>query len=470
MLGKVFKAYDVRATYPNPLNEQTAWKIGYGAARYLFEKAQAIGRIDPMMRYLVVGRDMRKSSPSLTQSLMEGIRAYGGHVIDVGLVDTPFVYFAINYLECAGGIQTTASHNPAEYNGFKISGLHALPIGMTTGLDEISKYAAMADFEKTQNIPPPIGRVEPRDLWGGYREHVLSFLDLPSGRSAVKVVVDASNGMAGTMLPKVFEGVKGLKIVPMNFDNSSGTFVHEPNPLNPANLVGLQARVVKEKADFGACFDGDADRCIFLDEKGKVIGCDHLTALLAKDFLKANPGAGVVYDLRSSRAISEEITAAGGKPVESRVGHVFMKQKMREHRAVFGGELSGHFYFRDNFNADSGAIAFARLASLVAHARPKLSAMIAPLARYAQSGEINFINEQKEEALANLEARYMDQGKISHLDGVTVDCWSKHGWWCNVRQSNTEPLLRLNLEARNAVICDRVVNEISPLLGQRAAH
>lgn len=468
MLGKVFKAYDVRATYPNPLNEQTAWKIGYGTARYLLERAAAGGDTDPMMRHIVVGRDMRPSSPALAQALIEGIRTYGAHVIDVGMVDTPFVYFAINYLDCAGGVMVTASHNPVEYNGFKVSGRQAFPIGQATGLDEISKYAAMADFEKVVPPPVPTGRIEERDFWAGYREHVLSFLRL--GPRTIKVVVDASNGMAGTMMKKVFKDVDHLRIIELNFRNTTGRFAHDPNPLIAANLADLRQRVLEEKANFGLCFDGDADRAIFVDERAEIIGCDHLTAMMAGHFLKSNPGAGIVFDLRSSRTVEEEINRAGGRPIRSRVGHVFMKQALREHGAVFGGELSGHFYFRDNFNADSGAIAFAQVLSILALTKRRLSELIKPFTKYSQSGEINFMNEEKELALQALEEHFAGAAEISHLDGLTIDCFRREGWWCNVRQSNTEPVLRLNLEARNEVIRDRMINEIAPMLGHRVAH
>lgn len=468
MLGKVFKAYDVRATYPSPLNEQTAWKIGYGTARYLLEQAAASGDTDPMMRHILVGRDMRPSSPALAKALMEGIRTYGAHIIDVGMVDTSFIYFAINYLDCAGGVMVTASHNPVDYNGFKISGRQALPIGQTTGLDEISKYAAMADAEKVSQAPELIGRIEERDFWDGYRDHVLSFLDL-KGKS-LKVVVDASNGMAGTMIKKVFKNVPGLEIIELHFRNTTGKFSHDPNPLIAANLADVRQKVVETGAHCGICFDGDADRGIFVDENADIIGCDHLTAMLAGHFLKTNPGAGIVYDLRSSRAVEEEIRAAGGKPIRSRVGHVFMKQMLRDHQAVFGGELSGHFYFRDNFYADSGAIIFAQVLSLLAESGKKLSELVKPMARYAQSGEINFTNEEKDLALQALEEHFSKAAEISHLDGLTIDCFKKEGWWCNVRQSNTEPVLRLNLEARNEVVRDRMINEIAPMLGHRVAH
>lgn len=469
MLGKVFKAYDIRATYPIPLDENTAWKIGYGTARHLIELASAAGETDPMMQHLVVGRDMRASSPALAQALADGMRGFGAHVIDLGMVDTPFVYFAIDYLNCAGGVQTTASHNPANYNGFKISARGAVPVGQGSGLEEISKYAAMADLVKSKPIlGGEVGRSEQRDLWAGYRNHVLNFLDLRD--SSIKVVVDASNGMAGTMIKKVFGGIAGLKIVGMYFDNTSGEFVHEPNPLVASNLERLRARVLKEKADFGVCFDGDADRAIFVDEKASIVGCDHLTAILAKHFIQREPGAAIVYDLRSSKAVREDILSLGGKPIESRVGHVFVKKALRDNRAVFGGELSGHFYFRECFNADSGAVVLATLLSLLAQSGKKLSRMIRPVARYTQSGEINFKNEDKDDVIEAIVETFFDRGLITELDGITVDCFEEEGWWCNVRKSNTEPLLRLNLEARNAEKCRQMVGEIAATLGERVDH
>lgn len=465
MLGKVFKAYDVRATYPKPLNEKLAWQIGYGAAQYLTEQAAETGHDDPMMRHVVVGRDMRLSSPKLADALKRGIRDFGAHVIDVGMVDTPFVYFAINHMGCCGGVQVTASHNPANYNGFKVSKIHAKPVGMTTGLDDVRKYAAMADRDK---LTAKAGREESRDLWDAYRQHVRQFLhpSLLNGSRTLKVAIDASNGMAGTMIPKVFGDVPGLKITKLNFDNSTGEFVHEPNPLVDSNLDQLREAVRSAKADAGICFDGDADRCVVIDEQASVIGCDHLTAWLAPMFLKENPGAAVVYDLRSSKALAEIIAESGGKPVKSRVGHVFMKQALADHKGVFGGELSGHFYFQRNFNADSGAIAFASVVSALAASSKPLSQQIKPVKRYVQSGEINFENEDKEAALDDLKRAY-PKARIEELDGVTVDSGA---WWCNVRMSNTEPLLRLNLEGADRATVDSLVNEVSRHLGRRVAH
>jgi len=469
MLGKVFKAYDVRATYPSPLTDDMAWQIGVGTARYLLEQAEASGQTTPMMKNIVVGHDMRKSSPALRDNLCQGIIDGGAHVIDVGLVDTPFVYFAVNHLGCAGGVQVTASHNPSNYNGFKVSKQHAKPVGESTGLADIRKHAALADLRKKGENK---GYTDPKDLWDAYRKHVLQFCH--TNGKPLKVAIDASNGMAGTMVPKVFgdkgQQVEGLEIIPLNFDNSSGEFVHEPNPLVASNLESLQQLVRDSGADLGICFDGDADRLVITDENANIIGCDHLTAFLAKDFLTRNPGSPIVYDLRSSKALEEDVKAAGGKPIKSRVGHVFMKAALAEHNAAFGGELSGHFYFQQNFNADSGAIALAETLTALAKADKPVSECLAPIARYHQSGEINFENEEKDEALEELEATYEGRGELDRLDGVTVDCFDKEGWWCNVRKSNTEPLLRLNLEARNPELRDTMVAEIAPLLGEQVAH
>lgn len=473
MLGRVFKAYDIRGTYPDPLTDQMAWQIGFGSSKFLRMEAHAAGETTPMMKNILVGRDMRKSSPALTRELIKGINDQGGDVIDVGMVDTPFIYFAINHLDCAGGVMTTASHNPPQYNGFKISKRHARPVGEATGLAEIRKHAAMVDRATAK---PVGGRVEQRDLWGPYSEHVRHFLNLSGlkGGRTLRVVVDASNAMAGTMVPRVFgkkgEQPAGLEIIELNFENTSGVFAHEPNPLVAANLAPLQAAVKAEKADLGICFDGDADRLMVVDEKGRIVGCDHLTALLAKYFLASNPGSAVVYDLRSSKAVEEVVKAAGGVPVRGRVGHVFMKQAMAEHRAVFGGELSGHFYFRDNFNADSGAIAMATVLTILARTGKTMSGLIRPIARYAQSGEINFKHEDKDAAIAALEEALGRKGHIDELDGVTIDGFSRYGWWINVRKSNTEPLLRLNAEAKTETTLKRILNEVAPKLGHRVEH
>lgn len=479
MLGRIFKAYDIRGTYPDLLNDTMGWQIGFGASKFLLAAAAAAGETTPMMRNIVVGRDMRASSPALSRQLMQGINDHGGDVIDLGMIDTSMIYFAINHLDCAGGVMVTASHNPPNYNGFKISGRRAAPIGEATGLADIRKHAAMVD---KSNVSRAGGRLEQRDLWAAYSRHVRSFLDI--GSAKLKVVIDASNGMAGTMIPKVFGKASalgpppGLTIFEINFDNSRGVFAHEPNPLVPANLRQCQEAVLREKADVGFCYDGDADRCMVIDEKGRSVGCDLLTALLARRFLAMSPGSPVCYDLRSTKAVAEEVRKAGGLAVRCRVGHVFMKQAMAEHGACFGGELSGHFYFRDNFYADSGAIAMCAVLSMLARTGRTMSQLINPIARYEQSGEINFQIEEKDAALAKIREQFGPdspfRGTVDELDGVTIDCFansgSRGGWWCNVRKSNTEPLLRLNMEAKDRRTLDKMINTISTHLGKRVDH
>lgn len=479
MLGRVFKAYDIRGTYPDLLTDRMAWQVGVGTGRFVLEVAKATGENTPMMRTVVVGRDMRESGPTLTDQLIDGLIRTGVSVIDLGLVDTPMIYFAINHLGCAGGVMVTASHNPPNWNGFKIAGPKARPIGEATGLADIRKHAAMADM---RTIDEPSGRVEERDLWKPYAKHVRHFIregGAPTRTKPLKVVVDASNAMAGTMIPKVF-GTKGelaenylpgIELITLNMDNTSGEYAHAPNPLVKSNMRMTQEAVIEHEADVGFCYDGDADRCMVVDDEAQIIGCDHLTALLAADALTRHPGAAIVYDLRSSKAVEEDVKKAGGKPVRGRVGHVFMKAAMAEHGAVFGGELSGHFYFQDNYNADSGAIAMSTVLGLLARNKKKLSQLIKPIARYTQSGELNFTNEEPQEAINKLEEEIAsDDAIVDNLDGITIDCFKKEGWWINVRMSNTEPLLRLNAEAKDRQTLNRLVDRVGPLLGKRVEH
>jgi phosphomannomutase len=458
MIEKIFKAYDVRATYPNPLNEEAAWKVGHATAQFLKRSRQSIDAKQKvrMEDTVAIGHDMRPSSPALVKALSDGVRSVGLNVIDVGMIDTSMIYFAINYLDCVGGIQTTASHNPIEYNGFKISGPKARPIGAASGLDDIKRIASALRVGQTGLT----GKWEERDLWPEYKKHVLQFLEL---KRPLRVAIDASNGMAGKMVPAVFGSVENLKIEPVLFE-ITGRFTHEPNPLVEANLQMLKDNMATSRPDLGACFDGDADRCMFLDENRKTIGCDLITALLAKDFLgrPKNKGSTIVYDLRSSHVVPEEIKSAGGVPKRERVGHAFIKKTMAETQAVFGGELSGHFYFRDNFYADSGAIAFARLLSVLSAQDKPLSSLISPLHRYSSSGELNFQVEDKDAKIRELGDRYK-KGQIDYLDGITIEL---DDWWFNVRKSNTEPMLRLNLEARTPAMLAEKLGELKKILGE----
>jgi phosphomannomutase len=459
MIEKIFKAYDIRSTYPNPLNEEAAWKVGHATAQYLKRSRQNATDRVKLEDSLVVGRDMRPSSPSLAAALIEGIRSVGMNVIDVGMIDTSMIYFAINYLDAVGGIQTTASHNPIQYNGFKISGPKAKPIGAASGLDDIKRIAASLQRVGQTGLS---GQLTQQDLWAEYRKHVLQFLQL---KRPVKVVIDASNGMAGKMVPAIFNGIPNLQIIPLLFE-ITGSFTHDPNPLVEENLAALKALIGKEKPDIGVCFDGDADRCIFVDEHQKAIGCDIITALVARDFLQLpqNKGSTIVYDLRSSHVVADEVKAAGGVPRRDRVGHAFIKKTMSETKAVFGGELSGHFYFRDNFFADSGPIAFARVLSILSAQPKSIGDLVAPLHRYSQSGEVNFQVEDKDGKIRELAEAYK-KGQVDYLDGITVDLGD---WWFNVRKSNTEPLLRLNLEAKTPQLEQEKFAELKKILGEPA--
>jgi phosphomannomutase len=457
-LDKVFKAYDIRGKYPQDIDEDLAWKVGHAAGQFLRSMLTGYERGQASSNRMVVGQDMRPHSKDLVKALIEGITSTGTACVDIGLCDTPMVSFAINHLGSCGGIQVTASHNPVEDNGFKISGFKAKPIGQNSGLNEIKRIAASL---RRMPLGASVAPVHQVNLWEDYRKHVLAFLKLAR---PLRVVVDASNGVAGKMVPEIFRGTD-LDIIPLNFQIGQG-FAHSLNPLEEATLSQLKAALREQPADFGVCFDGDADRCVFVDEQSQPVRSDLMTALLARRFLKDNPGAMVVYDLRSSRAVSEEIRAAGGVPRRERVGHAFMKKALAEGHGVFGGELSGHFYFRDNFNADSGAIALATAASVVAASDKPFSGQIAPLLRYSHSGEINFEAPDKQAKMDEIVRTFAD-AKVDYLDGVTVEY---EDWWCNVRPSNTEPLLRLNLEAKDASLMRQKLRQVEKILGRPAGH
>ncbi|MFO0837483.1 MAG: phosphomannomutase/phosphoglucomutase [Phycisphaerae bacterium] len=458
MIEKVFKAYDVRATVPEPLSEEVAWRIGNATAQFLRTSLSGYDRSDSEMNRIIVGRDMRKSSPMLSRALIEGMVATGSHVIDIGMVDTSQIYFAVNHMKCCGGVQTTASHNPSNYNGFKISGPKGKPIGAETGLGEIQRIAQAI----ARHAVPSLETVRTVDLSEPYRTFLHRFLVKPR---PIKVVVDASNGMAGRWFPILLGDVPGLTVVSLNFTHD-GEFAHPPNPLVPANLDQLRDAVRQSGSDFGACFDGDADRCMFVDEHAEIVRCDLVTALLASEFLRNNSGATIVYDLRSSRVVAETVRRLGGIPRRQRVGHVYMKRAMSESRAVFGGELSGHFYFRDFFNCDSGFFAFVALLNALTHSGRRLSELLKPYEVYAASGERNFENEDKDGTLKALADAYRD-ARIDYLDGITVEY---DDWWFNVRASNTEPLLRLNAEANDADLLERKLAALTPMLGHPVEH
>ena len=448
----IFKAYDIRGVYPDQLDEEAAWKIGYASARFLRSLLRGYQRGQANAQSLCVGRDMRTHSERLVQALIEGMNSTGTNVIDIGMIDTPQMYFAINHLGTCGGVQVTASHNPAKYNGFKISGLKATPVGADTGLKDIEHIALALPHTKAKTKTS----VQNIDLTEEYKNHVLKFLR--PGNKNLKIAVDASNGMAGKMVPAVFSDLP-LEIIPLNFEHK-GEFTHEPDPLVEKNLAQVKRAVKQENCDFGICFDGDADRMMMIDQTGNNISCDLLTALMVPYFLKVNPTATVVYDLRSSWVVAEEIIKYGGTPRRERVGHSFMKKAMRDSRAVFGGELSGHFYYRDNYCADSAAITLVHVLNIVTETTLPISQLVKPLRRYYQSGEINFKVENKQEKMDELARRYRD-AKIDYLDGVTLQY---KDFWVNCRPSNTEPLLRLNIEAKTKELLDEMLAEIQEQL------
>ena len=445
----IFKAYDIRGLYPKELDEGMARRIGNAFARFLKAKR------------LVVGRDMRTHSPAVAGAVMEGIRDAGCDVIDIGLASTPMAYFAIGSEDCDGGLNVTASHNPGEYNGMKLCGEGARPISAANGIRDVERLCGDA-------YPPPVadrGRRHEADLLSAYAEHVVTFAELAR---PVTVALDAANGMGAYTLPPILERLPDVEAHTL-FMELDGTFPgHEANPLKEENLDPVRARVTETGAAFGVGFDGDADRCCFVDETGRTVAADLMTALLARTFLEQYPGAPIVYDLRSSWAVKEEIEQAGGVPIRDRVGHSFIKATMREKGAVFAGELSGHFYFKDHFTCDSGEIALASTLALVSKSDRPLSRMVEGLRRYHSTGEINFQVADKEAAIDKLKREFAS-GRQDELDGITVefgDLGQAEWWWFNVRASNTEPMLRLNLEASTAAVRNRRRDQLVALLGE----
>jgi phosphomannomutase len=427
---KVFKAYDVRGIYPDDLDEAGAYAIGRAY----------VEQFEP--RRIAVGRDMRLSSPAIAAEVIRGAADAGADVLDLGLVGTEMVYFAVGELGLDGGIEVTASHNPKEYTGMKIVRRGALPVGGESGLLDVRDRAL-----KLGEAPSgTAGSVEPYDIWPAYVDRVLSFVDVSSIRP-LKVVIDAANGMAGAMLPRVLERLP-IEVVRCYFDPDGSFPNHEPNPLLPENREFIVGKTLEEGADLGVAFDGDADRCFFVDDTGAFVPGDFATALLAESVLAKEPGAKIIYDVRASWAVPETIERAGGTPLVNRVGHAYIKHRMRKEEAAFGGEVSGHYYFRDFSQADSGVVPFLLMLELLSKSGRKLSDILEPYrGEYFITGEINTPVADVALKLQELKERYASEGVVSHLDGISFDAAD---WHFNVRPSNTEPLLRLNLEARGS--------------------
>ena len=410
---KVFKAYDVRGVYPDELDEEGAYAIGRAYVEH-FEP-----------RSIAVGRDTRLSSPSMSAALIEGAADGGADVLDLGLVGTEMVYYAVGELELEGGVCVTASHNPKQYTGMKIVRRGALPVGGESGLLDVRDRAL-----KTFGPPAKRGEVHPKDIWPGFVEKVLSFVDVDAIKP-LKVVIDAANGMAGAMLPPVLERLP-IEAVRCFFEPDGSFPNHEPNPLLPENREFIIGKTIEEGADLGVAYDGDADRCFFVDDTGDFVPGDFITALLAESILRKEGGGNVIYDVRASRAVPETIERAGGVPLINRVGHAYIKHRMRKDDAVFGGEVSAHYYFRDFSQADSGVVPFLLLLELISMRGQKLSEILAPYReRFFLTGEINTPVADVPLKLQELKERYAD-GRVTHLDGISVDY---DDWHFNVRPS-----------------------------------
>ncbi len=434
----IFKAYDVRGAYPDQLNEEAAHAIG-AAAIVHFGVSQ-----------IAVGRDMRLSSPAIFEAFKDGVTEQGAEVIDLGMVSSDELYFAVGAFGYPAGAMITASHNPARYNGLKFCLADAVPVSSDTGLNAIRDIVL-------KGVPAPKGErgtVTHKDVLGDYVAKVRSFVD-PSKLRPLKVAVDAGNGMAGITVPAVFHGLP-MTLEPLYFE-PDGHFPHHPaSPIEPENMADLQRLVRDSGADLGAAFDGDADRVFITDEKGEIVDGSMLMAIVIQSILKKNPGSTVLYNLIVSHCVPELIERLGGHEVRTRVGHSYIKPQMREHDAIFGGEHSGHFYFRDFWFADSGLIALMTVLEVVSEQKKPVSEIVRSLCTRARSGEINSRVSNIPAKLDELRARYAD-GRHDELDGITV---SYPDWWFNVRASNTEPLIRLNVEADDQRLMERKRDEL----------
>jgi phosphomannomutase len=443
----IFKAYDVRGVYPSEIDEEAARAIGAAFVVYLDA------------RRIAVGRDMRLSSPSLAASFIEGATSQGAEVVDYGMISTDLLYFAVARDRHDGGVQITASHNPKQYNGIKLVRQDAFPLSGEAGISDIR------DLIASGRVPPPAARrggVTTKDLLDVYVDHVMSFID-PSIVKPFNVVLDAGSGMGGLVAPRLFDRLP-CRTTRLCFEIDGRFPNHEANPLIEENRRDIVEAVVARGADIGIAWDGDADRCFFIDSTGEFISGDFITALLAEAFLLKHPGATIIYDLRASHAVRDVVAAHGGTSLENRVGHAFFKQRMRESNAIFAGEVTGHYYFRDNFYADNGFIPALLMLELMSKKGQSLRELLDPLRRrYFISGEINTALASMDAVPARLDeiaARYAD-GRQSTLDGISVEY---PDWHFNVRPSNTEPLLRLNLEATTARLMETKRDEVVALI------
>ena len=442
-MKNIFKAYDIRGTYPDALNESIAGKIGTAFVHLL--KA----------RRIVIGRDMRLSSPSLGKAFIEGARAAGASVTDLGRTTTPMLYYAIIDGKFDGGAMVTASHLPGQFNGFKLCREKAIPLSGDQGLPAIEQL--VREDSPSQKDNSLKGAYEESSILDRYIDRLNQFVHNPG---PLKFVADAGNGMGGIDVPLLVKRFPVWKLTSLYF-KPDGRFPHHiANPLLPSTTVELQARVLKEHADFGVAFDGDADRCGFIDEKGERIPEDFITALIGEFLLTKKPGSTILYDLRSSRIVPETITRFGGKAVRCRVGHAFIKAQMREENALFAGELSGHYYYRDMGFTDNGIFTMIQMLNLLSLKGAPLSRLVQPLKKYHATGEVNLRVKAKDAVFHALEAAYKTAEK-DHLDGLTLEFGD---WWFNLRSSNTEPVIRLNLEANQEETMKKKEKEVLQII------
>ena len=446
----IFRAYDIRGIYPDDINTKTGYLIGRAFVNFLIASKNLVRK----RLNIVVGMDNRLSSRALKDSLIKGITDEGANVIDIGLSTTPMFYFSVAYYGYDGGVNITASHNPFQYNGFKIVRENAIPISGETGLRKIGKIASRIGRFK----PRIKGKIIKKEILKDYVRFNLKEVVIDSLRT-LKIVVDTANAVSGIIIPEFFKNIP-IKIYYL-FQKLDGRFPnHSPNPLIKENLRWLQEEVKRKKADFGIALDGDGDRICFVDEQGKSISGDLITALLASFILEENPGVKILYDIRSSRVVKEVIEKNGGVPVVGRVGHSFIKRKMRKENIFFAGELSGHYYYKRNFFCEDPFFVLFSILEKVSETKKKLSEFIRPFEKYFYSGEINFRVKKRKEILRELERQY-NKGKISRLDGFRVDF---ENWWFLVRPSNTEPVLRLVIEAKTKELMDKKKKEIAKII------
>jgi phosphomannomutase len=443
-IPNIFKAYDIRGLVSTQLTSDFAFATGAAFARFIIQEREP-GTI-------LIGEDMRPSSPQLADAFSSGVTSLGLDVIRIGLASTDMLYFAAGKLNMPGAM-FTASHNPAQYNGIKLCLSGARPIGKESGLLTIENFVRSGSPISFGNI----GKESSRYVLSDYVTHLHSLVDLSAIRK-LKIVIDAGNGMAGYTAPAIFEELN-VKIIPMYFELDGSFPNHEANPIEPKNLKALQKAVKKHGADLGLAFDGDADRCFLVDENGATVNPSDLTALIADRELKIHPGSSIIYNLISSRSVAEVIEENGGIALRSRVGHSYIKAMMAQSGAIFGGEHSGHFYFKDFWKADSGALAALHAIAALGTSKKTLSKLLKPYQRYFSSGEINSKVKDAQKSMSVVEQKYAEQEgvNIDHLDGLSVN---GDTWWFNLRPSNTEPLLRLNVEAKELARMEKIKDEV----------